>query len=103
MTKIMITPLLCLLTVTAYPQTIADLTRQLLIDKEQLALLKSTLQNMYNGYKDAKEGYTRIRDIAKDNFQLHQLFLDGLWVPSSAVRNDSQVTDILNIEYRIVT
>ena len=32
--------------------------------------MKSTLQEMYKGYTTVQQGYTRIRDIAKDNFNL---------------------------------
>jgi len=58
---------------------------------------------MYTGYAKLEKGYTRVRDIARANFSLHQLFLDGLWILSPAVRNDSRIQDILDTEYRIVS
>jgi hypothetical protein len=58
---------------------------------------------MYQGYEELQKGYTRIRDIVKDNFNLHEVFLDALWVVSQAVRNDPRLEEIFNTEYRIVT
>lgn len=84
-------------------QSIADLIIQLTLDTEKLSSLKSTLQDMYKGYESLRQGYTRIRDIARDNFNLHELFLDGLWVLSPNVRSDPRITNILNTEYRLVT
>jgi hypothetical protein len=102
MLKIVITLALSLLTVAGRPQTIADLIDQLLLDKEKLASMKSTLQDMYSGYETLRNGYTRVRDIARANFSLHQLFLDGLWKLSPAVSGDPRIADILNTEYLIV-
>ena len=102
MSKILISLTLCLLTIAGKPQTIADLTEQLLLDKEKLASLKTTLQEMYSGYKNLEKGYTRVRDIARANFSLHQLFLDGLWVLSPGVRSDARIQEILDAEYQIV-
>lgn len=64
--------------------------------------MKSTLQNMYTGYETLKNGYTRVRNIAKANFNLHQIFLDGLWILSPAVSGDPRISEILNMEYSIV-
>ncbi|HMI59454.1 MAG TPA: hypothetical protein VK518_01055 [Puia sp.] len=84
-------------------QTIADLVAQLSLDTEKLTSIKGTLQDMYKGYETLSQGYTHIRDIARDNFNLHQLFLDGLWVLSPNVRNDPRITNSLNTEYRFLT
>jgi hypothetical protein len=102
MLKIMITLALSLLTVAGRPQTVVDLINQLILDKEKLAAMKSTLEDMYGGYEKLKNGYTRVRDIAKANFSLHQVFLDGQWILSPAVSGDPRITDILNTEYLIV-
>lgn len=83
-------------------QSIVDLTEELALDAQKLSSMKSTLQEMYQGYTDLKNGYTRVRDIAKDNFNLHAAYLDALWVISPAVRNDPRLTAIINTEYRIV-
>jgi hypothetical protein len=86
----------------ASPQSIVDLTEELVLDAQKLASLKSTLKDMEQGYDQLKDGYTKIRDIAQGNFSLHQAFLDALWILSPAVRNDPRLTEILNTEYRIV-
>jgi len=102
MLKLIFVTLLGLIGSTARPQTIIQLTEQLALDAQKLASIKSTLQDMYRGYAELQQGYTRIRDLAKDNFNLHEAFLDALWVLSPAVRSDPRLAEILNMEYRIV-
>jgi hypothetical protein len=97
--------LLSLLGGLHYPakaQSIADLLLQFELDKEKLSSMKSTLQEMYQGYVELKQGYTRIRDIAKANFNLHADFLNALLAISPAVDGDPRITTILNAEYSIV-
>jgi len=84
-------------------QSVFDLTEQLALDKEKLSSMKSTLDDMYKGYETLKVGYTHIRDIAQGNFNLHQLFLEALWVVSPSVSGDPRIRNILDMEYRIVT
>jgi hypothetical protein len=84
------------------PQSILDLTEQLAIDGEKLVSMKATLQDMYRGYTELQQGYTRIRDVVKGSFNLHEVFLDALWVMSPAVRGDPRFEAIINTEYRIV-
>ncbi|HEY4287979.1 MAG TPA: hypothetical protein VGN00_12830 [Puia sp.] len=102
MLKIMITLALSLLTIAGRPQTVVDLINQLILDKEKLTSMKSTLQDMYSGYEKLKNDYTRVRDIAKANFSLHQVFLDSLWILSPSVGGDPRINEILNTEYLIV-
>jgi hypothetical protein len=102
MLKLIFITLFGLMAPTARPQTIIQLTEQLALDAQKLASIKSTLQDMYRGYEDLQNGYTRIRDLAKDNFNLHEAFLDALWVLSPAVRGDPRLAEIVNTEYRIV-
>jgi hypothetical protein len=83
-------------------QSIADLAEELALDAQKLSSMKATLQEMYQGYTELKNGYTRIRDVVKDNFNLHEVFLDALWVLSPAVRNDPRLEEIINTEYRLV-
>src|SRR6185312_3603361 len=86
----------------AHGQSIVDLTEELALDAQKLSSMKATLQEMYQGYAELKDGYTRIRDIVKDNFNLHDAYLDALWVVSPAVRNDPRLQEIIiNVE-RIV-
>lgn len=102
MLKLLFVAVLGLTTSAARPQSILDLTEQLALDGEKLASMKATLQDMYSGYEELQQGYTRIRDIVKDNFSLHEAFLDALWVLSPAVRGDPRLEEIINTEYRIV-
>ena len=102
MLKLLLVAVFGLATSAARPQSIADLIEQLALDGEKLVSMKATLQDMYQGYKDLQQGYTRIRDIVKDNFNLHEAFLDALWVLSPAVRGDPRLEEIINTEYRIV-
>jgi hypothetical protein len=62
----------------AQSQTIGQLLEQLSLDVQKLSELKTILQDMYTDYAIVNKGYTDIRNIAKGNFKLHQLFLDGL-------------------------
>jgi len=103
MLKLFFTSVLGLTALSGRPQSIVDLTEQLALDVQKLASLKSTLQEMYTGYTNLKNGYTRIRDLAKDNFNLHSAFLDALWVLSPAVRSDPRLEEIVNTAYRIAT
>lgn len=103
MLKLILLLSLSLVAAAGRSQSIADLTEQLALDVQKLSSLKATLQDMYQGYETLKEGYTRIRDIARDNFNLHETFLDAMWVLSPAVSGDPRLTAILNTEYRIVT
>ena len=76
--------------------------QQLLLNWEKLAQLKSILANMYKGYQVVSAGYNRIRDISQGNFQLHQLFLDGLLEVSPMVRKYKKAADIIKHQQRIL-
>lgn len=102
MIKLLLTATLGLAVTTTRSQSIFQLTEQLAYDVQKLASIKSTLQEMYQGYEDLQRGYTRVRDLVKDNFNLHEVFLDALWLVSSAVQSDPRLADILNTEYRIL-
>jgi AraC-like DNA-binding protein len=102
MLKIIFLASLGLATGSAHSQTIVQLTEQIALDAEKLASIKGTLQEMYQGYADLKQGYTRLRDIVKDNFNLHEAFLDALWILSPAVMGDPRLTEIFNTEIRLV-
>ncbi len=98
--------LFCLLSTLSFrgrAQSIADLLVELELDEQKLSSMKNTLQEMYQGYAELKQGYTHIRDIAKDNFNLHQGFLDAMLAISPAVSSDPRITVIINSEYRIVS
>ena len=103
MLKIIFLLSLILVAVAGRSQSIADLTEQLALDAQKLSSLKATLQDMYQGYETLKSGFSRIRDVVRDNFNLHEAFLDALWVLSPAARSDPRLEEIVNTEYRIVT
>lgn len=93
-----------LLTLTAparaYAQT-QEVT-QLILNLEKLRELRKILKELKKGYDILFEGYTRIRDISRGNFKLHQAFLDGLLQVSPAVKNYGRIKDIVQIQLTIV-
>jgi hypothetical protein len=86
-----------------HAQSIGDLITQLILDDRKLGDLKHTLTDMYKGYEIINKGYSTIRDIAKGNFNLHELYLDGLLAVSPAVASYPKVTGIIQAEYSIVS
>jgi hypothetical protein len=102
MKKIMLVLALGLVFMTGRGQSILQLTEQIALDAQKLASLKSTLQEMYKGYDQLKNGYTRIRNVARDNFSLHKGFLDALLVTSPAVRGDPRMASIVNTANRVI-
>jgi hypothetical protein len=75
---------------------------QLLLNVEKLAELKSILQKMYDGYKILTEGYEKVKQITSGNFNLHEVFLDGLYLVSPNVRKYHRVADIIEAEATIL-
>jgi len=75
--------------------------QQLTLDIQKLSEEKQLLNDLYKSYDILNKGYTEIRDIAKGNFKLHKLFLDGLLTASPAVRQYGRVKDILNLQLRL--
>src|SRR5690606_5853046 len=71
---------------------------QLLLNYEKLKQLEEILDNMYKGYKILSQGYNRIKNIAEGNYNLHQLFLDGLYAVNPAVRNYKRIPLIVNYQ-----
>ena len=80
----------------------SDEAKQLLLNVEKLAQLKSILKNMKDGYQLLHKGYTAIKDISEGNFSLHKTFLDGLMEVSPTVKKYKRVADIINYQVRIV-
>src|SRR5258708_5502248 len=77
-------------------QTIAQVTTQLILDTEKLTELKAILSDMYKSYEIINKGYNDIKNIAQGNFNLHEVFLDGLLAVSPAVKNYERVADIIS-------
>lgn len=87
----------------SHAQSIGDLITQLILDDRKLADMKNVLHDMYQGYEIIDQGYSAIRDIAKGNFNLHALYLDGLLLVSPAVANYPKVAGIIQVEYSILS
>lgn len=75
---------------------------QLILNYEKLQQLEEILDNMYKGYKILTKGYNTIKDIAEGNFNLHQLFLDGLYAVNPTVRNYKRIPYIIQYQQFIV-
>lgn len=76
---------------------------QLLLDVQKLSQLKQMLADLKKGYEIVYKGYSTIKNISEGNFNLHQVFLDGLLQVSPAVRNYKKVADIISLQLRIVS
>ena len=83
-------------------QSTGDLVEQLVLDFQKLQDMKAILQDMYTSYKILDQGYTRIKNIAQGQFNLHKAFLDGLLAVSPAVKNYYRVGEIIQAEYNLV-
>jgi hypothetical protein len=84
-------------------QSIADDLKQLSLDYQKLAGLKSVLNQMYQGYEVVNKGYNAVKDVSKGSFSLHEAFLDGLLVVSPTVRKYPKVTAIITGQASLVT
>lgn len=71
---------------------------QLLLNYEKLKQLEDILDNMYKGYKILSQGYNRIKDIAEGNYNLHQVFLDGLFAINPSVAKYKRIPDIIRYQ-----
>jgi hypothetical protein len=72
--------------------------QQLILNWEKLAELEGILDNMYTGYKILDKGYTTIKNIAEGNYNLHQVFIDGLMLVNPAVRNYKRIPFIIDYQ-----
>ena len=76
--------------------------QQLLLDWGKLVQMKGILKDMKEGYEVVSKGYSTIRDISGGNFNLHQAFLNGLWLVGPAVRKYWKIQQIVNDQLRLV-
>ncbi|WP_426582618.1 TerB family tellurite resistance protein [Mucilaginibacter sp. R-33] len=83
-------------------QSVADCVQQLVLDYQKLASLKDILGQMYSGYSVLSKGYSAVKSVARGNFSLHEVFLDGLYLVSPAVRKYPRVTDIISDQAQLV-
>jgi len=77
--------------------------KQLLLNTEKLAQLKNILSDMKKGYEILSKGYGSVKDIARGNFSLHEVFLDGLLMVSPEVKKYRRVADILRDQKLLVS
>jgi len=84
-------------------QTVDQLLEQLALDIQKLSELRTILQDMYQGYEVVDKGYSGVRDIVRNNFNLHKAFLDGLLAVSPSVRQYYRVAAIIDMEGSLIT
>jgi hypothetical protein len=71
---------------------------QLILNYEKLKQLEEILDNMYKGYKILSQGYNRIKGIAEGNYNLHQVFLDGLFAINPSVAKYKRIPQIIRYQ-----
>src|SRR5690349_21368759 len=76
---------------------------QLILNYEKLKQLEEILDNMYKGYKILSQGYNRIKNIAEGNYNLHQVFLDGLFAINPSVAKYKRIPDIIRYQQLLMT
>jgi hypothetical protein len=76
---------------------------QLLLDVEKLTQFKAILSDMRQGYTILTQGYGQVKDLAQGNFNLHQVFLDGLLKVNPEVARYARVADIIADEASILS
>jgi len=69
--------------------------QQLILDIEKLTQLKGILTDMKTGYQIYNQGYGTVSSLAKGNFNLHSVYLNGLLSISPAVSKYGRVAEIL--------
>jgi hypothetical protein len=79
----------------------AEMT-QLILNLEKLAEFKKILQTMKQYYDILTTGYNAVRDMAKGNFSLHKVFLDGLLEVSPEVKKYRRIVDIVAIQLQLI-
>lgn len=77
--------------------------QQLLLDVEKLTQFKSILSDMQQGYTVLTQGYNQVKDLSQGNFNLHEIFLDGLMSVNPEVKKYARVADVIADGASIVT
>ena len=75
---------------------------QLVLNLEKLNQLRKILQQLYDGYKIISDGYNKVKDITSGNSKIHELFLDGLYKVSPAVKRYHRIADIIRDQAAII-
>jgi hypothetical protein len=78
-------------------------TQQLILDCQKLTTLKDLYNNVVKGYDILSQGYQAVNDISHGSFDLHKLFLDGLFKVTPGVRSYEKVSDIVSCGLQIVS
>lgn len=76
--------------------------QQLLLNYAKLKQLEEILDQMYKGYKILTSGYNKIKDIAEGNFNLHKVFLNGLYQVNPQVKQYYRVAQIIKYQKLLV-
>lgn len=76
-------------------------TATLIMNLEKLNQFRETLQKMYDGYQILVNGYNKVKQITSGNFELHDLFLDALYLVSPEVKKYRRVPEIIEYQLRI--
>jgi hypothetical protein len=77
--------------------------QQLLLNVEKLSQFKNILADMKQGYQILSTGYNAVKSMSQGNFNLHEVFIDGLMLVSPEVKKYHKVADIINYQKEIVT
>lgn len=95
----------CLMLLVAIQKSTAQSfeTQQLVLDVEKLSELKNIYHDLVKGYQVLSEGYNAVKDISQGNFDLHELFLEGLLKANPVVQKYGKVTDIIQCELNIIS
>jgi len=80
----------------------AEELQQLALNIEKLAQFKQILADLKKAYVVLYGGYTTIKNISEGNFNLHEVFLDGLLEASPAVKKYKKITDIISLQVQLV-
>src|SRR5699024_5396778 len=72
--------------------------QQLVLDIEKLSQLKKILTDMTTGYDIVSKGYGTVKDLTEGNFNLHEAFLNGLFIVNPRLRKYRRVADIIRYQ-----
>jgi hypothetical protein len=75
--------------------------KQLELDIQKLAQLKSMLSEMSRGYSILDKGYGSIKDLSQGNYNLHKTYLDKLLDVSVSVKNNPKTASVMNLQAQI--
>jgi len=76
---------------------------QLRLDIEKLAQFKAMLAEMKSGYQSLASGYSHIISGSKENYDLHNQYLNSLLEPSETVKRDPSILRIHSNQSQMIT